>query len=389
MLLSSAAAARALGIKAETLYAYVSRGLIAPVERRGGGGSWFDPADIADFAASRGRRATDDVAIDSSITLITDDGHFYRGRPAIEMAQTAPFTAVAELLLATDAPLSWTSDDTWVEVGHRANGLAPPHASTIDRLRLATAAIAANDPLASDARPPTMRATAAKLIASIAAIHAPDGEDSIEASIWTGAGGRARNPEAVALVALIMGALADHGLAASTMAARTAAAYGADAHASIGAALGAFSGVRHGAASRVVRRLLEIAVADSPDAAVHETLAAHGHIPGLGHAIYTSGDPRASAVTDRVRSLEGSDLVVEPAAVQTYDAVVEITSSRGLPLPNIDAALALVAVAFGLRAGAGEYLFALARMAGWTAHATEAAATPPVRPRARYTGLHP
>jgi len=69
------------------------------------------------------------------------------------------------------------------------------------------------------------------------------------------------------------------------------------------------------------------------------------------------------------------------------DAVFAEVRQKGLPEPNIDFALATLARVAGMVKGAGEAIFAVARTAGWIAHALEAYSGPgPLRPRAVYTG---
>jgi citrate synthase len=72
------------------------------------------------------------------------------------------------------------------------------------------------------------------------------------------------------------------------------------------------------------------------------------------------------------------------------DAVLEATGRRGLPPPNVDFALAVLASVAGMTRGAGEVVFAVARVAGWVAHALEEyAGGTPLRPRAVYVGPPP
>src|SRR5262245_38230889 len=91
-------AARRLGVKTATLYAYVSRGLL--VRRRGADGrSLFDADQLARFARAggrggsraRGRAGGQEFAVQSRITLLRDGRPFYRGRDALELAASEPF----------------------------------------------------------------------------------------------------------------------------------------------------------------------------------------------------------------------------------------------------------------------------------------------------------
>ena len=136
-LLSTREAAALLGVKPESLYAYVSRGLLRRHRLDGASGSWFDPADV-DRLAARGRgqpgaaaRSRRELRIESGITTIEPDGHRYRGHPALALAPDAGFERVAELLWTGDLPARaprWTADP---------EQLAPRRAPSSARCRVA------------------------------------------------------------------------------------------------------------------------------------------------------------------------------------------------------------------------------------------------------------
>ena len=397
MLLSSDATAKALGIKPATLYAYVSRGLIAPAERHGGKGSWFHPDTVAEFAERRGTRRPDErLTVASAITHIEPFGHSYRGTPATQFSDT-PFESLAEHLWNANAaagerePLHnpglssagrWTPNPRWVDLGRRALALAAPHAAVHDGLRLVGAAIGANDPLGHDAAADAILATARSLIPTwVLAMSDAEPGPNLEFDLCNAMGGNAKASAERAVLRRALALLADHGLAASTLAARTAAAYGAGPHAILGAALGAFSGDRHGAASLAVERLVRRAIEAGGDVAVGEILAQRGSVPGLGHPLYPDGDPRARSLLAAMRSALPGD-----RTMSVVQEIIDVTTSRGMPAPNVDMALGAMSVAFGLRSGSGELVFAIARTAGWIAHGIEAQANPPARPRVRYIG---
>ena len=94
--------------------------------------------------------------------------------------------------------------------------------------------------------------------------------------------------------------LADHGLAASTFAARVAASVRADPYSIVQAGMGALGGPLHGAASQPVHRLLEEAATVGPERAVGQRLANNEKIPGIGHLVYRTVDPRAVALRDLI-----------------------------------------------------------------------------------------
>ena len=177
--------------------------------------------------------------------------------------------------------------------------------------------------------------------------------------------------------------LADHELAASTLAARAAASVRADPYAVVGTGLGAMSGALHGGASLIAETLM--AAASGPDdvpRVVAELLRRGERVPGFGHFVYRHGDPRAVALLDLVRQAAPKSTQLAVA-----DAVFAEVRQKSLPEPNVDFAIATLARVAGMIRGAGEAIFAVARTAGWIAHALEAYDGPgPLRPRAVYTG---
>jgi citrate synthase len=176
--------------------------------------------------------------------------------------------------------------------------------------------------------------------------------------------------------------LADHELAASTLAARAAASVRADPYAVVATGLGAVSGALHGGASLGAETLLAAASgpADAPRV-IGDMLRRGEKVPGFGHFVYRSADPRGQLLLDLVRRAAPRSRQLAVA-----DAVLAEVRRRSLPEPNIDFAVATLARSADMIRGAGEAIFAVARTAGWTAHALEAYESVPLRPRAAYTG---
>jgi citrate synthase len=116
--------------------------------------------------------------------------------------------------------------------------------------------------------------------------------------------------------------------------------------------------------------------------AVGELLRRGERIPGFGHFVYRDSDPRAAELMRLVTAA-----APESARLAVANAVLAEVRDRGLPEPNIDFALAVLACVGGMVPGAGEAIFAVARSVGWIAHALEKyARDTPIRPRAIYTG---
>ncbi|WP_308205086.1 citrate/2-methylcitrate synthase, partial [Frankia tisae] len=202
--------------------------------------------------------------------------------------------------------------------------------------------------------------------------------------LWGRLAGGPGDPAAVACLDRALGLLADHDLAVSTFAARVAASARADPYAVVSAGLAALDGPLHGGASRLAYRLLA-EVVDRGDAVlvVSEYLRAGQPIPGFGHGLYPDGDPRARALLAAITAL--------PAAEPLLAAAREIARAAGRERalrPNVDLALAVLTLAAGMPAEAGEVIFAVARTVGWLAHALEEYQETPLRlrPRGVYAG---
>jgi citrate synthase len=175
--------------------------------------------------------------------------------------------------------------------------------------------------------------------------------------------------------------LADHDLAASTVAARVAASTKAHPYAVIAAGLGALRGPLHGAASHDVVALLRDAQRRSASAAIGDALRAGRGVTGWGHFLYPDGDPRATVLFDLA-----ADATNDRKTLAVIEDVGAIMADRLGQPPNIDFALAAFAVLANLRADATSAIFAIARSAGWIGHALEEYDETPLRfrPRARY-----
>jgi citrate synthase len=214
-------------------------------------------------------------------------------------------------------------------------------------------------------------------------VGGPDGVDSIAVRLtWA----LCPEPPMDGLVQAVQTALvllADHELAASTLAARVAASMRADPYAVVATGLGALGGSLHGGAALGAELMLASAVRpeDAPQV-VGDLLRRGERIPGFGHFVYKNGDPRAVALM-RVIQQHAPD----SPRLAVASAVLAQARRYELPEPNIDFALATLTGVAGMAPGAGEAVFAVARAAGWIAHALEEyERRAPIRPRSIYTG---
>jgi citrate synthase len=421
--LSTAEAAARLGVKPATLYAYVSRGLLGRERSPDGRTSTFDPAEIDRLArpgrARRGRRPSAELVVESALTAIDRGRPWYRGLAVPELAGTRSFEELAEWLWTARFPdpvPAWRASQPALDAGRRAQAALPPAALPLERIRVIAAALPAGDELRLELRPPAVTAAGRSLIAGLvdclprpnpggpgrpgpetgpesAEARAPGGPGfpppaagSIAARLWMGLSPLDPEPGPVGVVDAALVLLADHELAASTVAARVAASVRADPYAVASAGLAVVSGTLHGGASLGIEALLD--EVDRPDQAasvVGARLRRGERLRGFGHRLYPDGDPRAATLLARLRDTAGGS-----PRMETVESLLEAARRRGLPEPNVDLALAALAHVAGMTRGAGEAVFAVARTAGWIAHALEEYdRNTPIRPRAVYTGAPP
>jgi len=389
-LLTTEEVARRLGVKKATVYAYVSRGLLGSHRNADGKESLFAEPEVTAFAARRRRPAAapDAPAIHTGITLITGDDLFYRGHRAGELATTTSFESVATLL--------WTGrlehvpmepDPELLALAEAVTAPLPANARAADRLRVTVAAIAAADRLRFDTTPAAViargRTIIATMVAALPVQSQPSQGADLAGALWARLSQRPPAPADLVTLNAALVLLADHDLAASTFAARVAASTRAHPYAVVQAGLAALDGPLHGGASDLVVRLLtEATRSGDPVGTIADRLRADGWVPGFGQQLYPAGDPRATVLLG---------LLGESPATADTQAVRAAMARHSGAAPNVDFALAAFTLAAGMAADAGEAIFAVARTAGWLAHALEEYADEPsrFRPSGRYAGRSP
>ena len=262
----------------------------------------------------------------------------------------------------------------------------------MDRLRVAAIAAAAADPLRFDLSEDTVLGTARTLIPTLVDAlpsRAPDqrAADALATRLWSRLTAEPADAAALRVLDAALVLLIDHDLAASTFAVRVAASARAHPYAIVSAGFGALDGALHGAASGLAHRmLLEVLDRGSAAAVVADHLRAGRRVPGLGHRLYPGEDPRARAL---FRLLE--DVPRARPALEAARQVISTTARHTELHANVDLALAVLTVSTGMPAEAGETIFAIARTAGWIAHALEEYAERPLRmrPSGQYHGPRP
>ena len=438
--LTAAQAAQRLGVKPATLYAYVSRGVLRRNHAADGRSSLFDSEEVEQLARrGRPRRPAGvaDITVESAITEITGDRLRYRGLDVIRLATTRTFEDVAELLWTGEfpalppgrgagtaqspaqspdqspaphqllAPAPWRATPAALAAGRGAQAALPAGTLLLERFQVIVPAMAATDPLRLQLDPVAVIAAGRSIIAGLVdclppaapdypisdypSMDYPDSDNPgtdypIADRLWPRLCDRRASPALRRALSAALVLLADHELAASTLAARAAASVRADPYAVVATGLGAVGGALHGGASLGAEAMLAAAAGpDDVPRVVGELLRRGEKVPGFGHFVYRAGDPRAVLLLDLVRRA-----APKSGQLAVAEAVLAEVRRKSLPEPNIDFAIATLARVAGMVRGSGEAVFAVARTAGWIAHALEAYAGPgPLRPRAVYIGRPP
>lgn len=391
-------AARILGVRVETLYAYVSRGLLESFGGARSRGRRFRAGDLERLRArSQARAGHTAVAagalrfgepvLDSAITAIDARGPLYRGHAAVDLARRGmTFESVAELLFTgalPDAPPSWPM---------RAPPTHMPRGESGTPLALARAVVdvGLGDTERHDA---TRAADLDRARALIPWLASAIGAAPLEGPAPNGVAARAAHalglrpsPRVCGAIDSMLVLLADHELNASSFAARVAAGTGADLYACLAAALATASGPLHGGAADRVEALLRGIGDPSRVATEIEARTRRGEgVPGFGHPLYPNGDPRAAPLLARAEALAPRARLVRVGLALAR----RMKRSRG-EHATVDLGLVVLAAALGAPRGAAASLFVLGRTAGWVAHVLEQReARFLLRPRARYVGPPP
>ena len=183
---------------------------------------------------------------------------------------------------------------------------------------------------------------------------------------------------------------AEHGLNASTFAARVITSTRSDIASAVTGAIGAMKGPLHGGApSEVVEQLHKVGTPEHAEAWVRDAVARGERLMGFGHRVYRAYDPRAAALRKVAEAMDNKPDWLE-LAIKVEDVALRVLAEkhpeRALKT-NVEYYAAAVLQGVGLTPDLFPATFALSRHAGWTAHVLEqAGANRLIRPDAIYTG---
>jgi len=368
------AALQKLGVKAQTLYAYVSRGQISaqthPIDPRA---SLYSEADI-DRLVKRRRRgrsrseiasaaiAWGDPVMETKITTVRGGRLIYRGVDAVRFAQRATVEDVAALLWQCD-PLKPVSSQPVELSGDTGKARAFAY----------LARLAAADESISGCSSEALSKRGGEILIGFAdAISGRPGRGLFHQRLARHWG---LDPNGADLLRRTLVLVADHELNPSSFAARVAASTGASLAACALSGFATLSGPRHGEASAQALAFLKHHIREDADLSLAQIKAKFGGVPAVGHALYPKGDPRARNLLRWMKPAPDLQRAIRRA------------ERLGEQPVNIDMALAALCLTLDLPDEVPFLIFAASRLPGWIAHAIEQGVSgEPIRPRAKYLG---
>src|SRR6187401_1089017 len=354
----------------------------------------------------------DVVAATSSICYLDGDRGVlaYYGYDIHDLAKGATFEEVCYLLWHGRLPNRAELGDLQSQLAAARQLPEPilrfmkmlPPADGMDALRTLTSALGHYDPDAHDNSLQASYRKAVRLTAQISSIVAtwgrlqagggpiaPDPAMGHAANFLYMLTGERPNSTAIRAFDVALTLHADHELNASTFAGRVAAATLTDIYSAVVAAIGTLKGPLHGGANAEVMKMLlefgQTATSDRVEGAVRAKLARKEKIPGFGHRVYTTEDPRATHL--RQMSKELGKRAGNTAWFDMSERIEALVKSEKKLNPNVDFYSASTYYTLGIPIDLYTPIFAVSRMSGWTAHVLEQYANNRlIRPRADYVG---
>lgn len=308
--LTTAQVARVLGVKTQTVYAYVSRGLLTSAAVDGIRGSVFAVDEVdALTRRSAGRPPAGVVErIRTQITLLDADHLYYRGQDAAMLSTSVNFETVAALLWQSEP--GWNRNMLPRSVIKQLRALINPAGRRVDMVRMAIDVLGSRDNLRHQLTHDVVTRKAAGILDTVVdCLPVASGQDavgpSLAARLWPRLTSIPANRGRVRLLNAALVLLADHDLTASTVAARVAASARGSIYSVVTAGLGALDGPLHGGAATRASRFLADAL-DNPSSALALWSGPDQATPGFGHVVYRDHDPRAEALFELMTTTTGA-----------------------------------------------------------------------------------
>ena len=332
----------------------------------------------------------------------------YRGLDIHALAEHSTFEETAYLLHEGELPTRRELDEFSAALGRERAvpdlALAvlralPPGTHPMTALRTVVSALEAADPDVADNGPAACVRKSRRLIAQMATVVAlierhrqgappvaPDPALSHAANFLYMLTGQRPSEGSARAMDLALVLHADHEFNASTFAARVAASTLADVHGAIVAAIATLKGPLHGGANEAVMNMLEkIGSLDRIEGFLRDTFTRKQKIMGFGHAVYRTEDPRATHLRPMSEKL-GRE-AGEPLFYEMSRRIEELVRKEKGLNPNVDFYSASAYHAMGIKTDLFTPVFAVSRIAGWTAHVLEQLADNKlIRPESDYVG---
>jgi citrate synthase len=333
---------------------------------------------------------------------------WYVGYEIGDLARNASFEEIVYLLHNLDLPTRAQLDEhtaflrterTLSPFLARMMPTLAQNTSPMSMLRTSVSASSAFDPDGWDDSPEAQYRKAMRLIATMPSLIAtfdrvrtgrevipPHPTLSHAANFLWMLHGETPDPADAAALDTTFTLYADHTMNASTFTARVVASTLSDIFSAVTAAIGALKGPLHGGANEESMKMAEeVGKPENAEAYVRDRLEHHGKIMGFGHAVYKTMDPRATVLKQMSRDL--GERRGEPIWTDIFEALEKTTFEQKGLYPNVDLYAAGVYHVLGIPTDLMTPLFALARMAGWTAHIREQYANNRIiRPGSDYVG---
>ncbi|ABM36162.1 citrate/2-methylcitrate synthase [Polaromonas naphthalenivorans] len=369
-----------LGVRPQTVYAYVSRGKLEvmpdPADTRR---SLYRAEDVAGLAKRKqaGRKHEtlaantlfgSEPSIPTALCAFFRGRPYYRGQDAVNLARSATLEEVAQLLWGAEQAVDFSSSASSMPMRSGKPGRVAAFTGL--------AALAADGHSTRGRLIRVLHNEGQCLVGQLAiSFGAQPGCEPLHLRF---AQGWKQSTQVADLLRTAMVLLVDHELTSSAFVARIAASTGASLPACLLAGLSTLSGPLHGDASGRVQALFSEVERLGEDQVVAHYLSTGLPLAGFGHHLYPDGDPRAAALLA---------LFEPPEVIARF--IQKVTTLTGLQ-PNIDVALAALVAHHRLPVDAAFGLFATARSIGLLAHSLEQLGVAQViRPRGRYVGQAP
>jgi len=366
--LTATEAAALLGVSVATLYVYVGRKGLRSRPVPGSRERRYLRADIEQELLRRNtpRSAAADPPLESSITQITDQGHFYRGQSAIELSKAATLEDVAALLWQTSAEQVFADEVPKSSAHYDALASELKSLNSVDRATALLHVLEEANPRSFDLTPEGMARTGADIIRWLSAILLQRSAPATTPIHEVVANALNLDDSRADLARRLLILSADHGLEPGAKAVRAVASTGVSPWRSVTAGLLVASGRRNwfGYGLDVWQLLGEIL--DGPDAKepIFRRLRQGQYVPGFESSLYAGHDPRGRALLVSCEKAFPNDPDIE--RLNTAVALVREWSDRE---PDFPFARAFANRKLGV--GQSDALYSLARSTGWIAHAIE------------------